>query len=265
MMNNSLAGFMVTTSQNPGAETVRRAKEFSQIHSIPFQVRDDSLECLTERFQLDGAFVFFAHEMILWYAGSEIRFHTNMAKHRILNMINDGQDRMQMVMDLQSGDSLLDCTLGLGTDAIVASFIVGPSGNVTALESQLPLYLLISKGLAEYTLPGKEYIIAPMRRIKTCHAEALEYMQGLPSAYFDIVYLDPMFRKPRKGSQGIRGVRMLSNESELTIEHIQEARRVAAKSVILKERPGSSEFARLGFTELPLARGAAVSYGVIRI
>ena len=262
-MENISAAYAVTTGQNPHPETVRRARAFAQEHKISYMQRSEGIATIGKTFQ--SIFVFTAHEMYLWHQGHEIRFHTNMAKHRILNLMNGGLDRMQAVMELKPGDSVLDCTLGLGTDAIVASFIVGACGKVTGLEPEYPLYLLISHGLRMHVLRDKDYLIEPMRRIETIHEESLVYLKSLGENVYDTVYFDPMFRSPGIRSQGLHGLRVLSNPNALTEEHIQEALRVAAKGVILKERPGSREFMRLGFSELPPGRGASVSYGVIRL
>ena len=92
----------------------------------------------------------------------------------------------------------------------------------------------------------------------------LDYLRSLPSGSRDIVYFDPMFRDPLHDSAAIGSLRDLANGSALSAESVEEAKRVARKTVVLKEKRGSTEFARLGFTEL--ARGnAKTSYGVIRI
>jgi 16S rRNA (guanine1516-N2)-methyltransferase len=263
-MGNQLAHFIVTTSQRPNPETVQRAKAFSACYQMPYMLREGSLETISIEYLPVGVFVFTARDMFLWYQGREIRFHTNMAKHRILNVIKGGQDRMQTVMSLSPGDSMLDCTLGLGTDAIVASFIVGTSGKITGLESEYPLFLLVNHGFKEYVLRDKEYLTEPMRRIQVVHAESLEYLKSLQEDSYNVVYFDPMFRSPGTRSQGLEGLRMLSNPVALSQEHVAEAVRVSSRVVVLKERPGSREFARLGFSELKVTRGAAVSYGVIQ-
>jgi 16S rRNA G966 N2-methylase RsmD len=171
---------------------------------------------------------------------------------------------MIQAMALQRGERVLDCTMGMGTDAIVASHIVGAEGNVTAVESETAIYHLVKYGLATYELPGHPYLTESMRRIHTVHDESLEYLKQVPDHTFHIVYFDPMFRVPVKRSSGIAAIRELSNANPLTIDHIDQAKRVSQRAVVMKERPSSAEFQRLGFTELPSTRGASVAYGVIR-
>lgn len=50
---------------------------------------------------------------------------------------------MVEAMDLKPKMSVLDCTLGLGTDATVASYIVGENGKVVGLESATLIYLIL--------------------------------------------------------------------------------------------------------------------------
>ena len=43
---------------------------------------------------------------------------------------------------------VLDCTMGLASDAVVASFITGWTGTVCAVEASPLLHLLVSEGRA---------------------------------------------------------------------------------------------------------------------
>jgi hypothetical protein len=256
---------IVTTSQKAGSEQLSRAREFAQNHQLPFYVRTGAMPAMAAEYGFTGAFIIAAHEVFLWHQGREIRFHINMAKLRITTLERGGRDRMQAAMDLQKGDRLLDCTLGMGTDAIVASYIVGEEGSVTGLECNYALQLLVSYGLRAQVFMDDLSIGKPMQRIETFHTESLAYMRGIPAAQYDIVYFDPMFRRPQRRSSGLEGVRHLANQDPLHVEHITQALRIAKRAVVLKERPESAEFKRLGFQELPFTRGASVNYGVIRI
>ena len=52
-------------------------------------------------------------------------FHPNSAAFRFKRMINGEIDPLIEVAQLKVGDDFLDCTLGLGSDSIIASFVVG--------------------------------------------------------------------------------------------------------------------------------------------
>ncbi len=61
-----------------------------------------------------------------------------------------GMTPSSALAELRAGDTILDCTLGLGQDALVAALVVGPSGRVVALEKSLALYAVVSEGLNAY-------------------------------------------------------------------------------------------------------------------
>jgi 16S rRNA (guanine1516-N2)-methyltransferase len=264
-MKNERKAYVITTSNRADADIIAKAASFSSKESIPFLEREGAIHRMQKEHGFVGAFIFAESEMVLWYQGEILRFHPNMAKHRILNLRRGGFDKMQQSMSLSAGDSILDCTLGLGTDAVVASFVVGQKGQVVALESELPIYLLVAEGLTSYFLPHMDFLQEPMRRIETHHQESYSFMIDVPDRSFDIVYFDPMFRVPARKSTGILDIRGMSNPAAVTSEHVREAMRISRRAVVLKERTGSGEFSSLGFTELSSARGSTVSYGVIQI
>ena len=45
---------------------------------------------------------------------------------------------------------VLDCTMGLASDAVVASFITGRTGTVCAVEASPLLHFVVSEGLQNY-------------------------------------------------------------------------------------------------------------------
>lgn len=56
-------------------------------------------------------------------------FHPNSAAFRLKRLIKGEMDPLVEVAQLKRGDSFLDCTLGLASDSIIASFITGDSGT----------------------------------------------------------------------------------------------------------------------------------------
>lgn len=165
-------------------------------------------------------------------------------------------------MSLRAGDSVLDCTMGLGTDAIVASYAAGAAGRVTGLESSAIIAELVKRGLSAYQDDDQDIKLA-MRRINVINKNNKEYLASLEAGSYDIVYLDPMFRFPRLMSSAINTARMLANHDPVDCETVELAINVAARRVVMKERRGSAEFDRLGFKHIIGGRHAPVSYGVI--
>jgi 16S rRNA (guanine1516-N2)-methyltransferase len=135
-------------------------------------------------------------------------------------------DHFAVATQLQPGQRYLDCTLGLGADALIASHLVGDRGRVVGLEASLLLYFVVSRGLKSYQSRYQE-LNRDLHRLETCQTEALPFLQQQPANSFDVIYFDPMFRFPVKKSSGMQPLRPLAFEQPLTIATVQEALRVA--------------------------------------
>jgi 16S rRNA (guanine1516-N2)-methyltransferase len=147
------------------------------------------------------------------------------------------------------GDSVLDCTLGLGADALVAAVAVGPAGRVVGLEGSVALAAWVGEGLARSPLPGADRIA-----VRAGDHEAL--LGSFPARSFDVVCFDPMFRHARAEPGGFDVVRSLADARPLAPETLALARRVARRWVLVKDGAPGWDLARLGLTPLPSARGA---------
>lgn len=190
----------------------------------------------------------------------ELRFHPGLAVVRIKRLRAGEKDHLAEALDLRRGDAVLDCTLGLAADAIVASYVVGEEGAVVGIESSLPLAVLVEQGLRTYR-SGRPWVDEAMRRIQVIHADHREYLSACPDRSFDVVYFDPLFRWPVERSSALEPFRPLANPAPLSPEAVAEAKRVARRRVVLKERRGSPEFARLGFKCLLGGQSSRVAYG----
>ena len=190
-------------------------------------------------------------------------FHPGMAHLRIKNLRLGHGDHLVAALGLTEGMQVLDCTLGTGADAIVESYAVGETGSVTALESSPLIAEVIRDGLAYATGDNYEMHVA-MRRIAVQQAEALAFLRMSAAGSYDVVYFDPMFRDPLHESSGMNALRGIADSRALTLETIEEARRVARLRVVMKERRGSGEFARLGFSKCMGGRYSRIAYGVMK-
>jgi len=255
--------FAVTTSHRPHPGQLESAKKLAAEFEAPYADRNDlSLEALSIRLQVDGMVVVSAKKVAYVSGGGEFFFHPGLAGLRIMEVKNGKTDQMIKAMSLQKGESLLDCTLGLGTDAILASFVTGPEGRVTGLESSLLIATLVRHGLSVYSAAEVDTVRA-MRRVEVVNADYKEYLAGLPPRSYDVVYFDPMFRAPRFHSPAMNALRALANPEPVDRETIDLALRAAVKKVVLKERRGSAEFERLGFKKICGGRYSPVVYGVM--
>jgi len=190
-------------------------------------------------------------------------FHPSTAAIRVKRIISGERDTLMRLSDLSPGDRVLDCTAGLGADAIVYSFALQGKGEVIALESRPIPFLLLSRGLGAYEseLSG---LSEAMRRIQVRQTDHYDYLAAQPDKSFDVIYFDPMFRRPIAEASSIRAIRELADSRPLAAETIAEAMRVARKRIILKEHRESGEFTRLGFSEVHRST-TKIAYGVIRL
>jgi SAM-dependent methyltransferase len=150
---------------------------------------------------------------------------------------------------IRPGDEVLDATLGLGADALVAAAACGPGGRVVALEGSRPLAAWVAEGL-------RRLEAEPARRIEVRAGDHLAALGALPPRSFDVVAFDPMFRHARSQPGGFELVRALADPRPLQAEAVAEARRVARRWVVVKDGAPGWDLARLGLTPLPSARGA---------
>ncbi|MGZ4112572.1 MAG: class I SAM-dependent methyltransferase, partial [Tumebacillaceae bacterium] len=89
-------------------------------------------------------------------------------------------------------------------------------------------------------------------------------LRAQPDRSVDVIYFDPMFRRTVQKSDAIEPLRLLGDDSPLSLEAVEEAKRVARRCIVLKERWYSQEFERLGF-RLPRKSSGSTNYGVIEI
>ncbi len=262
-LRNERLKFAVTTSLSAAPEQVAEAKQLAGKFKVPFVHRRGlSLETLSHSLNVEGILVVSSQKVSYVTREQEFFFHPGLACLRIIGLKNGKTDQMVKCMSLKKGFSVLDCTLGLGTDAIVASFVVGANGRVTGLESSIVIAELVRRGLATYT-EIEEDIASAMRRVEVINTNYKEYLAGLPARSFDVIYFDPMFRNPRLHSPAMNAMRLLANDEPLDRETIDLAIRSAVKRVVMKERRGSAEFERLGFKKVCGGKYSPVLYGVI--
>jgi 16S rRNA (guanine1516-N2)-methyltransferase len=168
-------------------------------------------------------------------------------------------DHFAVATQLQPGQRYLDCTLGLGADALIASHLVGDRGRVVGLEASLLLHFVVSRGLKNYQSRYPE-LNRDLHRLETYRTEALPFLQQQPADSFDVIYFDPMFRFPVQQSSGMQPLRPLAFEQPLSVATVQEALRVAPR-VVIKER-GEKILRDLGCREFIGGRYSRVKFGI---
>ncbi|MEG6586440.1 class I SAM-dependent methyltransferase [Dendrosporobacter sp. 1207_IL3150] len=253
---------VVTTANNPTIEAESLGRSIAEELALHYVSRKGSLEAIKSEYKTEIIIVVAKNKIIAHTSGGEFFFHPSMAELRIKNLINGKDDHMVTSMGLAPGLSLLDCTLGLATDAIVASYVCGSKGKVFGLEASPIVSLITSHGLKNYCLDNDALNLA-LRRINVINADYHNYLTSLPDNSFDIVYFDPMFRHPVKSSSNIKPLRFLADNRPLAIKSLQEAKRIARKRVVIKETKHSKVFSELGIKTSIGGKYSSVRYGVI--
>jgi hypothetical protein len=242
---------MIVTTSTRGQEKLRDyAEEIAKQLNIPYIRRGK--HSVTEMIELnksdrmimittDGVKVIFKDHL-----NDPFFFHPNSAMFRLKRILKGEHDPFIETTQLREGMSFLDCTLGLASDAIIASHVVGSQGRAVGIESVSLLAYIVQLGLQSWKSKVNELDEA-MRRVEVIQANHYEYLKQCPSSCFDIVYFDPMFEATKEESIGIAPLKIMADYQRLESMTITEAKRVAKHRVVLKESSYSLRFEELGF------------------
>jgi hypothetical protein len=248
----------ITTPLRPSAADEAEARAAAVRRGVPFLERGRRATADVARDAgADALLVLSPRASILIVDGEERRWAAGMgalrAKRARERAAGGGdattRDPFLEAALLREGDAVLDCTAGLGADALVAATAVGPRGRVVGLESSPVLAAWVGEGLLRCGDPAAGRI--EIRGVD--HAEALA---SSPDRAFDVVVFDPMFRHARAEPAGFDLLRRLADPRPLGPETLARARRVARRWVLVKDGAPGWDLARLGLTPLPSSRGA---------
>ena len=210
------------------------------------------------------------HERVTVYLpdeGIEYFYHPGMAKPRLKSIWRGQGDPMVTAMDLGEGDEVLDCTLGRATDAIIASYIVGPSGRVVGIESVPLIAALTEHGLKTFEFSQgrpeeNEAIREAMARIEVVCADHLDYLRQAEPKSFDVVYFDPLFHRPVQESTAMIPLRALADKVPLRREAFERAKEVARRCVVVKQRRETPLWEQFPPDRVVTGRHSHIEYGV---
>lgn len=254
---------IITTAGRTTEEMVRQAKQTAlELNSRYVARKKRSVLTLMEAEQED-CMVVGKNRLELYPCGEEAPFffHPNSSMFRIKRLLKGAKDPFIDAAQLVSGMSILDCTLGLASDSIVASFAVGQTGKVVGIEANPYLAFLVSKGLKQWDSDIDDMNQA-MRSITTLQNHSLEVLKGLEDNSFDCVYFDPMFEETILESDGIRGLTKFASAEGLSTELMNQAHRVARKRIVLKDHFRSTRFGQYDFA-VQRRKSAKFHFGVI--
>ena len=239
---------------------VARAKEAAERWQLPFvdRARKSPLEALLGQ-KAHALLVLGSDGWTLRDIEGALHFTPNMAWLRI-KRIDAGveDDVLVKLCELKPSDQVLDCTLGLGIDALVCARVVGPTGRVVGIEKVLPLWILTSEGLAHWEIANHS------ARIETLHGDSTELMATFDDQSFDCVLFDPMFEKPRKSSPAFEILRRTATDAPLTATMLAHARRIARRWVVIKSASYTPAMKRLGLNPEPTSAFSNIIWARMR-
>jgi 16S rRNA (guanine1516-N2)-methyltransferase len=249
----------VTTPLAPSPEVEAAARAAALRHGIPYAPRGErSLAAALAEAGAHAALVLSRARAVLVAGGEERRWAPGMgtlraksARARLRGAAGKPtvRDPFLEAAGIREGDAVLDCTLGLGADALVAAVAAGPRGRVVGLEASPVLAAWVAEGLRRLDDEAAS-------RIEVRAGDHAEVLASLPDGSFDVVAFDPMFRHARAEPAGFDVVRRLADPRPLSKESLLRARRVARRWVVVKDGAPGWDLARLDLTPLPSARGA---------
>lgn len=235
---------MIVTTSQKASETIKdKAKALAVQYNLPYEKRRKrSMSALLSEHAPIA--VLSGSELTIYFSESQhVSFHLSMAQLRILQLERGENDHLINAITYLSSEkplSILDCTLGLGSDSVVLSYAF-PESNITSLEGSFPIYLCTSYGLAQYTHSNSK-ITSALRNINPIFGDFRDYLFTLEENSVDIVYFDPMFESPVESSPQFIPLRGHTLDSTISDTILKQAKLVAKKGVIIKERPFSSIF-----------------------
>lgn len=267
----------ITTSLKGAILYEELARKVSSQLEIPYIKRNAfTISALCKR-SPDG-FLLFSDKGPTFYNGEgrSHYFHLSMAQLRILQLSRGKGDHLvgtcKEFLEVDKGDDgsnkkplrLLDCTFGLGSDSIVLSYGLRENILIDGIEGFLPLAYIGNYGLRHSHHEDKD-IMEAMKRIHLYHMDYSDFLKGAPSDSYDLVYFDPMFDKPVYESPQFSALRDYVNEEPLVEDIFEEAKRVAKKAIIVKNRIGSSLFDWLRIKEFVGGKYSRICYGLYRL
>jgi hypothetical protein len=253
----------VTTAGRTNEEMTALAREIAGELDVKFVPRKKRSVLALQDLQQDDCLVVGKERLELFPLGEKepFFFHPNSAMFRIKRLMKGDNDPLIEAAKLKPGMSILDCSLGLGSDSIVASFIAGDSGIVTGIEARAELSFIVKNGLQSWD-SGFEKINQAMRKIKVVEGYSLDFLKEMDDNAYDCVYFDPMFDESILESDGIRGLSHFAVYESLTKETVEQAIRVAKQRVILKDHFRSSRFETYNF-DVYRRKSAKFHFGII--
>jgi len=103
--------------------------------------------------------------------------------------------------------------------------------------------------------------VEPGRLVHVIRADHRTWLKDQHTGAFDVVLLDPMFRRAGEAGPLFELLRTYAEHTALAPETLREAQRVARRGVLVKDSARGEELRRLGLAPRPSRRSAAIAFG----
>ncbi|SEM82096.1 Putative SAM-dependent methyltransferase [Mesobacillus persicus] len=255
---------IITTAGRTNEEMVAQAQKTALDLESKYVTRKKRSVLSIMEIEQDDCLVVGKNRLELYPFGEEdpFFFHPNSSMFRIKRILKGESDPFIEATQLKAGMSILDCTLGLASDSIVASFAVGESGRVAGIEANPYLAYIVRKGLSQWD-SGIADMNEAMRRITAIQNDSLTVLKQLEDNSYDCIYFDPMFEETVLESDGIRGLTKFARRDGLSVDIMKEAYRVARRRIVLKDHFRSTRFDQFHFS-VYRRKTAKFHFGVIK-
>ncbi|WP_054696974.1 hypothetical protein [Syntrophomonas palmitatica] len=142
---------IIATGTRSSQEIDQKFRDFLAETHIPYCPRENkSLELIARENEAQAVLVWESGRPVLNMGAQKLFYHPSMAKNRLSALRHQrGTEPFLEACGLNKTDEFLDCTLGMGADAVVASYICS-EGRVVGLESVRLIAGLIKWGMQAY-------------------------------------------------------------------------------------------------------------------
>jgi 16S rRNA (guanine1516-N2)-methyltransferase len=241
---------VVTTAPSGDPAEARHIQDAYGIEAVPRDGR--TVEELLEKYP--GILVLGSRRADLYESGRTYRASVGMAFLRVLRARQGEIDPLVKHAGLERGDTVLDATLGLGGDALVAAQATGT--KVLGIESNPVIAAFTYAALRRLPKHGRE----PGGRVDVVRADHRTFLEQQADASFDVVLLDPMFRRAGDAGPLFELLRTHADHAALEPATLREAQRVARRGVLVKDSVRGEDLQRLGLSPRISRRSAAIAF-----
>ena len=222
----------VTTPLRPEPGEHEAAERVAVRYGWPVTPRGErSLSKVARDCAVDALLVLSARRVALWVDGAERLWAPGMGELRLKRLLSGERTTRDGLLDaaeLRPDDAVLDATLGLGMDALVAAGAVGPGGTVVALDTSSILAAMAAEGFRRHPCEAAA-------RITVLATDADSFLTQAAPHSFDVVLFNPMFSHGQAQGGSFNLVRAFGDARPLTEDRLVLARRAARRWVVIKD------------------------------